>query len=60
MKPLRLFCIAAGVALGACGTSPTATTRVPTSIRADETPPPPPPPPAPADDRGPNIFGSGT
>lgn len=57
MKLLRLFCIAAVIALTACGASPTATTRAPTSVRADETPPPPPPPPT--DSRGINGFGSG-
>ena len=53
MKPLRLFCITAVAALAACGTSPTAVTRSPAGVRADETPPPPP------EERGPNTFGSG-
>lgn len=53
----RLVSIAAVVALAACGTSPTAVTRAPATLRADETPPPPPPPPA--EERGPNGFGSG-
>ena len=55
--PLRLFCIATVAALAACGTSPTAATRVPAAVRADEAPPPPPPPPE--DSRGINGFGSG-
>lgn len=56
--PLRLFCIATVATLAACGTSPTAVTRAPATARADEAPPPPPPPP-PAEERGPNMYGSG-
>jgi uncharacterized lipoprotein len=59
MKPLRLLCIAAVAALAACGTSPTAVTRSPAGLRADEAPPPAPPPLVPTDSRGPNTFGSG-
>lgn len=57
-SPLRLFCIVAVTALAACGTSPTAPTRAPATLRADETPPPPPPPQT-EESRGINGFGSG-
>lgn len=58
MKPFRLLCIAAPLALAACGANPTATTRAPTRLHADETPPPPPPTTS-TETRGGNGFGSG-